>query len=75
MPRYANLGGDSGVRWYEIGQGSIEVAFRDGGVYVYTNASAGSYSIERMQLLARAGQGLNAFINTDVKKGYASKRQ
>jgi len=75
MARYRNLGGDSGVVSYEIGDDSIEVAFRDGSAYLYTKQSAGRHNIERMKALALGGQGLNAFINTHVKHGYASKRR
>jgi hypothetical protein len=40
---------------------------------VYTNASAGGANIAEMQRLALAGRGLNGFINTTVRKLYASK--
>lgn len=73
MPSYRNVGGDSGVVSYEIGDDSIEVAFSDGSAYLYTNQSAGRHNIERMKALAIAGQGLNAFINTDVKHRYSEK--
>ena len=73
MPGYANHGGDSGVVSYEISPGSIEVTFSDGSTYLYTDQSAGADNIAQMHALARAGQGLNSFINRNVKKGYASK--
>ncbi len=74
MTTYANLGGNSGVAAYEIGAGSIKVEeFNDGSVYLYTNASAGYANIQEMHRLARAGQGLSAYIKTTVKKWYASK--
>ena len=73
MERYKNLGGDSGVSAYEIGDQCIKVQFRDGSVYLYTYQSAGAGNIERMKSLADAGQGLNSFIGLVVKKGYASK--
>ena len=73
MEHYKNLGGDSGVVAYEIGPGSITVQFKDGSVYLYTDQSAGAASIAEMQRLAKAGQGLNSFINRVVKKGYARK--
>ena len=73
MERYRNLGGDSGVLSYEIGDGCITVQFRDGSLYLYNCESAGVGSIERMMELALAGQGLNSFISKVVKKGYASK--
>jgi len=73
MEHYKNLGGQSGVASYEIGSDSIKVRFKDGHVYLYNSASAGSRNIEHMKSLATAGRGLNSFINTTVKKNYASK--
>jgi hypothetical protein len=73
MEQYKNLGGDSGVTAFEIGDGSITVYFNDGSQYLYTNQSAGPGNITEMQRLARAGQGLNSFINRVVKHGYARK--
>jgi hypothetical protein len=73
VEHYKNLGGDSSVVAFEIGEGSITVQFSDGSVYLYTNQSAGSASIAEMQRLARAGQGLNSFIRRVVRKGYAKK--
>ncbi len=70
MPRYANLGGDSGVESYEIGDDSITVIFSTGVPYLYTSASAGSANIERMKSLARRGEGLNEFINKYVRDKY-----
>ena len=75
MERYRNLDGDSGVAGYEIGADFIRVQFSDGSVYLFTYASAGAHNIERMKVLAAAGDGLNAFINTNVKKSYARKER
>lgn len=75
MPTYANLGGDSGVRSYEIGSDRIQVTFSDGSIYEYTHASAGRHNVEHMTMLARAGRGLNSFISStpQVKKGYSRR--
>lgn len=73
MERYRNLGGNSGVVAYELGDNSITVEFSDGWRYLYTFESAGSHNIEQMRQLAIAGRGLNSFINTNVRKKYASK--
>ncbi len=75
MERYANLGGDSGVVGYEIGNDFIRVQFSDGSIYLYTYASAGANNIEQMKKLARNGQGLNAFIYRNVRKAYARKER
>lgn len=73
MEHYKNIGGDSGVAAYEIGQGSITVQFKDGAAYLYNNQSAGAANIAEMQRLAAMGQGLNSFISREVRKGYAQK--
>lgn len=73
MERYGNLGGDSAVVGYEIGERSIAVQFSSGWIYQYTYESAGSHYIEEMKRLAAAGRGLGTFIGKVVKKGYASK--
>jgi hypothetical protein len=75
MERYLNINGDSGVVAYEIGDDFIRVQFSDGSMYLYTVVSAGYGNIERMKQLARAGDGLNAFINTHVPKAYARKER
>lgn len=73
MEVYKNLGGDSGVRAFEIGADSITVRFSDGAQYVYTYLSAGQANIEHMKRLAVGGRGLNSFISTTVRKQYASR--
>ncbi len=73
MERYRNLGGDSSIVAFEIGQGSITVQFNDGWLYLYTNESTGIGSITEMQRLANTGHGLNSYIVRVVKKGYAKK--
>lgn len=75
MEKYRDVDGDSGVVQYEIGPNFIRVRFSDGSIYLYTYASAGSENVERMKQLARAGDGLNAFINTYVLKKYARKER
>ena len=73
MERYKNLGGDSGVSAYEIGDDFVKVQFNDGSLYLYNYQSAGSDNIEQMKQLAIDGRGLNNFIGRIVKKRYASK--
>lgn len=76
MPRpkkYANTTGRSGVTSTKDGRGSIQVRFKDGSKYLYTNASAGRSRVRRMRELSERGSGLNGYINRRVKKGYASK--
>jgi len=78
MIDYKNLSGRSNVLCYQIGDNFIDVKFMTAGkggcdTYKYTYQSAGSDKIEHMKNLATAGQGLNSFINTQVKKDYESK--
>ena len=73
MERYKNLGGDSGVVAYEIGDDSITVQFHDGWKYLYTNQSTGVNDVAQMKSLAISGQGLNSFISRIIRKRFASK--
>lgn len=73
MEQYQNLGGDSGVAAYELGDDFIKVQFRTGRVYLYNYQSAGSAAIEHMKELARAGRGLNSYISRFVKNQYAAR--
>jgi len=73
MQPYKDRDGDSGVSAYDIAPGSISIQFKDGSLYLYSYASAGSSVIETMKQLAASGDGLNAYINRNVKKNYASK--
>ena len=73
MEKYLNLGGDSGVRFYEIGEDFIRVKFSDGSIYEYTEDSCGKYNLNEMIRLAKKGEGLNSFINRVVKYKYKRK--
>lgn len=53
---------------------AIDVEFGDGSIYTYTESSVGHANLQKMIQLANAGQGLNSFINRQVKYQYASKR-
>lgn len=71
MQRYADINNDSGVVGYEISATSITVWF-DGTVrpYTYSYAVAGQHHVEKMKKLAQSGDGLNAYINFNVKFKY-----
>ena len=78
MENYKNLGGDSNVISYEIGEDFIDVEFNPSLVfsyttYRYTYGSAGDTNVEEMKELARKGEGLSAFINEQVKTNYSKK--
>ena len=72
MQRYTDINGDSSVTAYEIGDSYITVWF-DGSAqsYTYSYMSAGQHHIEAMKQLAIQGDGLNAYINHNVKYKYA----
>jgi hypothetical protein len=73
MAPYRDWDGDSGIRSYEIGSFHMDVAFKDGAVYRYTALSAGRANLDRMIVLARAGDGLHEFINRAVKTRYSER--
>lgn len=73
MTPYRDLDRDSGVRAYDIGQSHIDVQFKGGAVYRYTSLSAGQANLEQMARLARAGDGLNAFISRVVGRRYSAR--
>lgn len=73
MTPYRDWDHDSGIRGYDIGSSHMDVQFKDGAVYRYTALSAGRANLDRMVVLARAGDGLNEFINRAVKKRYAEQ--
>ncbi len=75
MEPYANLGGDSGVAAYEMGPDFIRVQFTTGAVYLYTDASCGAANCDNMKRLASEGHGLNAYINSIVRKGFERRER
>lgn len=71
MQHYSNLGGNSNVISYEIGDAYIDVLFKGTPrIYTYSYESAGIENVEYMKVLARQGYGLNSFINRHVKYNY-----
>lgn len=70
MPLYENIGGNSNITGYQIGDENIQVMFRNGSVYNYTYDSAGVDNVEQMKQLAQSGSGLNSFILSNVKDDY-----
>jgi hypothetical protein len=74
MTPYADTDRDSGVEAFCYTEDSIVVKFKSGTspYYKYTYASAGSSNVEHMKVLADSGDGLNSFINREVRKRYSS---
>lgn len=75
MTKYENIYNDSGIIGYDEGENFIRVYFHDDSIYLYTNESCGYSNIETMKLLASTGEGLNAYINTNVRKNYERKKE
>ena len=73
MRRYKNLEGHSGVSAYETGPDSIIVEFNHDAKYLYTYASAGKKTVERMKKLAISGKGLSTYISQSVKDRFEKK--
>lgn len=68
---YKNIDGDSNDTAYEIGPNYISVKFfGTNKIYTYTYQSAGAENAENMKKLARAGNGLNSYINNYCKNLY-----
>lgn len=73
MRLYKDIDNDSGVSAFEPGDDYIIVEFKDGNAYRYTYRSAGSHHVEQMKILASDGDGLQAYININVKDLYESR--
>lgn len=73
MRSYIDVDNDSGVAAYELGDTYIIVKFKDGCSYEYTYSRAGASHVENMKKLASSGDGLNAYINKNVRKAYSRK--
>lgn len=71
MQHYRNIGGNSNVNSYAIGDTYIDVLFYGTPrVYRYSYKSAEVENVENMKVLAEQGYGLNSFINRYVKYKY-----
>jgi hypothetical protein len=71
MQRYRDTDHDSGVHSFEINDNSIIIKFSGTSrTYTYSYVSAGQQHIENMKRLALAGDGLNAYINKNVKNKF-----
>jgi len=73
MTKYKDINSDSGISKYKIDEDKITIEFKGGSTYLYTYTSAGSTNIEKMKLLAQNGDGLNSFINKNVRTKYEKK--
>lgn len=71
MKNYANLGGNSNVQSYEIGDNFIAVKFNGTNkIYVYSYSSAGAKNVDLAKELAENGSGLNSHIMLNMKDDF-----
>ena len=70
MQIYKNLGGNSNIRAYSIGEDFIDVQFNGGALYRYSYLSAGREKVEQMKRLAIQGVGLNSFLAYRIIKEF-----
>lgn len=73
MERYKNLGENSSIVAFEIGNDFIKFQFGNGSLYLYTYQSTGKDDVEYMKGLEKSGAGLNSFIQRFVKIRYATR--
>ena len=71
--RYSNKRGHSAVTEYAALAKAIAIKFADGAVYLYDMDCPGPQHVERMKELARAGEGLYAYINHRVGRRYSAE--
>ena len=70
---YQNKGRRSGVAGFDVTENSITVYFKGGLYYLYNEVKPGLKAVHEMIELAKAGEGLNTYINKYVHDDYASK--
>lgn len=68
MQKYADINNDSGVKGFEIHDASITIWFGGSAKsYTYSYDMAGEHHVEEMKKRALSGDGLNSYINHNVK--------
>ena len=73
MTRYLNLGGNSNVKEFFIGEDYIDVVFKDRSIYLYSFASSCREHVYHMKILAQVGSDLNSYIKENVLEKYEKK--
>lgn len=75
MTPHLNLNGNSNILAYEIAEGSILVILKSGRWrnYLYSATRPGKAVVEKMQIYAIQGHGLNSYISSVLKDRYARK--
>ncbi|HSI47691.1 MAG TPA: hypothetical protein VLA61_05455 [Ideonella sp.] len=70
---YGKPHNDSGIAAYATGPGWIALEFKHGGCYRYDANAPGARHVAEMTRLARAGDGLNTYLNQHVREHYAER--
>ena len=65
MNAYGDLNGNSGITGYSISDNDeyVDIEYVSGGIYRYTRQRLGDVNFEVLKALAKAGAGLNRFLN------------
>lgn len=74
MQIYKNLGGNSNIIAFELGDDYIDVQFNKGMIYRYSYISAGILKVNEMKRLALQGYGLNSYIMRNARTNYEFKK-
>ena len=70
---YADKDNKSGIKEVIIGDYHIDIEFKNGGIYRYSQESVGKTNLAIMKTLAIAGRGLNRFLNKYVRNRYQNR--
>ena len=74
MQIYKNLGGNSNIIAFELGDDYIDVQFNKEMIYRYSYISAGILKVNEMKRLALQGYGLNSYIMRNARINYEFKK-
>ena len=74
MQIYKNLGRNSNIIAFELGDDYIDVQFNKGMIYRYSYISAGILKVNEMKRLALQGYGLNSYIMRNARINYEFKK-
>lgn len=72
MRTYGDHNGTSGITAFDFGtdcfgEEYIDIEYASGGVYTYLKKNVGEVNFLNMKVLALEGEGLNSFINKNVR--------
>jgi hypothetical protein len=73
MEKYQDQSADSGIEAYEIGEDSIILRFKNGTEYLYSYIKPGKVHVEEMKKRAKSGNGLNTYLNQNVREKFEKK--